>query len=133
MDERQIAYPLCLNLPGGDAALIPGSAERGAPQYERGGEPIAIDVQIPPDLSTSFHWFGSFLALKVAPGACGILIATITYPPNGEDGRETCYSQARKYLARREELRAARAAAPVKKTKRSAPKPTPGIQQESFL
>lgn len=90
-------------------------------------------MTIPDDLCAAFEWHGSFLALKVAPGACGILIATITYPPNGEDGRETCYGQARKYLTRREELRVARAAERPKKTKRNAPKPTPGIQQESFI
>lgn len=112
--HTQPAYPLCLNLPHGDALLIPGSAERGQPQYERDGLPLVVDVTIPDDLAPLFYWWGSFLALTQG----SVMIATITYPPNGEDGRATCYDQARKYLERRAELRAARAAERPKKTKR---------------
>lgn len=99
------AIPLTFSLPDGPARLVPGSFEKGAPRYERDGQPIDVDVTIPSDLEASgWIWHGSFLR---KPGAVGIAICTATFPP------PRCFDNAREL----DRLEAERDAAPKKQVK----------------
>ena len=59
--------------------LVPGSLQKGQPQYERDGRILDVDVTIPCDLEPHWFWQGSFLRLRTAPGECGAAICTKTF------------------------------------------------------
>jgi hypothetical protein len=100
------AVPLELHLPDGPATPVEGSFLAGRPQYERDGIVLDVDVTIPPDLETAgWFWHGSFLRLRVEPGACGVAIYT------GAFGVQGTFENAREM----ERIRAELDAAPKKK------------------
>lgn len=106
------AYPLELHLPSGiRAQLVAGSRP---PKYTVDGQPIEVDVTIPDDLAAAgWIWHGSFL-YQPYPGredGPGVGIATCTF------GVEGSFEGARRFEAKRAEVRAMLAARPPKKVK----------------
>lgn len=113
MTTEHHPVPLQLALPGGIVAdYVPGS---DPPSYTVAGDPIAVDVRIPDDLTaTGWYWHGSFL-VQPYPGRAGpaIWISTGTW------GVEGTWEQARTLDRLHAEHAAVRAEQPTKKPKRA--------------
>jgi hypothetical protein len=124
-----MSYPLVLHLPNGRAQLVPGSAEAGRPRYEIDGEPVDVDVTIPPDLAARWFWFGSLLSLRVPAGTPGISIGTGSYPPPGvESIRGTCFDAARRIEAESARIAVDLAEARARRAKRTK-RPARDVQE----